>query len=108
VLAPLVDGVALVVALAQARREAVQAALKQSADVRGKLVGLIINRAEQRGRYYAREHPRKEVARRGSRIRLSSSLRRLLISAEQRLSSLRKGRMKSSTNAVQESPEKRE
>lgn len=108
VLAPLVDGVAIVVAVAQARPEAVQAALKQSADVRGKLLGMIINRAEQRGRYYAREHPGKEVAKRGSRIGVSSSLRRLLISAEQRLSSLRKGRIESSTDAVQKAPGRRE
>jgi len=48
VLAPLVDGVAVVVWLAQARREAVEAALRQLADVKVKPVGVIINRAEQR------------------------------------------------------------
>ena len=108
VLAPLVDGVAVVVALAQARREAVQAALEQSADVRDKLVGIIVNRAEQRAPYYAREHTTKEVDRRGSRIRLPASLGRLLISAEQWLTSMRKGRVKPSTNTVQNTPEKTE
>ena len=65
VLAPLVDGVAVVVWLAQARREAVEAALRQLADVKVKPVGVIINRAEQSGQYYPREHPREEADRYG-------------------------------------------
>lgn len=60
VLAPLVDGVAVVVGLVQARREAVQAALKQLADVKVKPVGVIVNRAEQNGRDYPRNIPRKK------------------------------------------------
>ncbi len=60
VLAPLVDGVAVVVGLAQAKRGAVQAALKQLADVKVKPVGVIVNRAEQSGRYYPGNISRKK------------------------------------------------
>lgn len=74
VLAPLVDGVAVVVGLAQARREAVEAALKQLADVKVKAVGVIVNRAEQSGQDYPRGHPGEEVARYGSAMELPSSL----------------------------------
>ena len=88
VLAPLVDGVAVVVWLAQARREAVEAALRQLADVKVKPVGVIINRAEQSGQYYPREHLGEEADRYGSRIKLPSSLGARLTSAVQRLSSL--------------------
>ncbi len=51
VLAPAVDGVMLVVARAQARREAVQAAHQQLAKVKARSVGLVVNRAEQNGSY---------------------------------------------------------
>jgi len=88
VLAALVDGVAVVVGLAQARREAVEAALKQLADVKVKAVGVIVNRAEQSGQYYPREHPGEEVDRYGSGIKLPSSLGARLALAVQRLSSL--------------------
>jgi len=71
-------------------------------------IGIIVNRAEQRAPYYAREHTTKEVDRRGSRIRLPASLGRLLISAGQWLTSMRKGRVKPSTNTVQNTPEKTE
>lgn len=108
VLAPLVDGVAVVVGLAQARREAVQAVLKQSVDVKGKLVGIIVNRAEQSGQYYPREHLREEVDRYGSRMKLPSSLRGRFTSVVQRLSSLRKSGIESSANASQETLEKTE
>jgi len=46
VLAPLVDGVMVVIGLAQATQGAVEAALKQLADVKAKPVGVIVNRAE--------------------------------------------------------------
>jgi len=104
VLAPVVDGVTVVVGLGQTRREAFEAALKQLADVKARPVGVIVNRAEQSAQYY----PREEVDRQGSRMRLPSSLGRLLVWAERRLSSLRKGQTKSSTNGVQENPEKTE
>ncbi len=54
VLAPIVDGVLLVVGRTQARQEAVQAALRQLANVKARLVGIVVNRAEQSDgyRYY--------------------------------------------------------
>ena len=51
VLAPAVDGVMLVVARAQARRDAVQAAHQQLAKVKARSVGLVVNRADQNGIY---------------------------------------------------------
>jgi capsular exopolysaccharide synthesis family protein len=51
VLAPIVDGVILVVGRTQARREAVRAACQQLADVKARLVGVVVNRAEQDGTY---------------------------------------------------------
>jgi len=61
VLAPIVDGVVLVVGRAQARREAVQAACQHLADVRANSIGLVVNRAEQDGSYshYYRTSPRR-------------------------------------------------
>jgi Mrp family chromosome partitioning ATPase len=49
VLAPLVDGVVLVVGRAQARGEAVQAARNQLADVGARSIGVVVNRADQGG-----------------------------------------------------------
>lgn len=49
VLAPLVDGVVLVVGRAQARGEAVQAAHNQLADVGARSIGVVVNRADQGG-----------------------------------------------------------
>lgn len=51
VLAPVVDGVLLVVGRAQAMREAVRAACRELADVRARSVGVVVNRAEQGGSY---------------------------------------------------------
>jgi succinoglycan biosynthesis transport protein ExoP len=61
VLAPVVDGVVLVVGRAQARREAVRAARQQLADVKANSIGVVVNRAEQDGRYtyYHRASPRR-------------------------------------------------
>ena len=61
VLAPIVDGVVLVVGRAQARREAVQAACQHLADVRANSIGVVVNRAEQDGSYshYYRTSPRR-------------------------------------------------
>lgn len=61
VLASLVDGVALVVKLAQARRETVQAALEQLDAIHVRPVGLIVNRAQQSGQYYPRKRPGEET-----------------------------------------------
>jgi non-specific protein-tyrosine kinase len=47
VVAPIVDGVVLVVGRAQARREAVRAACKQLTDVKAKSIGAVVNRAER-------------------------------------------------------------
>jgi Mrp family chromosome partitioning ATPase len=54
VLAPVVNGVVLVVSRAQARKEDVQAACQQLADVKARVVGLVMNRSQQNGshRYY--------------------------------------------------------
>ncbi len=49
VLAPMVDGVVLVVGRAQARGEAVQAAYNQLADVGARSIGIVVNRADQGG-----------------------------------------------------------
>ena len=54
VLAPLIDGVVLVVGRAQAHQEAVQAARYQLATVNAKLVGLVVNRSDQDLDYYYR------------------------------------------------------
>jgi succinoglycan biosynthesis transport protein ExoP len=51
VLAPVVDGVLLVVGQAQARKEAVQFACQQLADVKARSVSVIVNRAERDHRY---------------------------------------------------------
>lgn len=52
VLAPIVDGVVLVVGRARARREAVRAAHQQLADVKARSVGVVVNRAEQDASYH--------------------------------------------------------
>lgn len=52
VLAPAVDGVILVVRRAQTRQEAVRAARRQLANVKAKVVGIVINRAEHDGDYH--------------------------------------------------------
>jgi capsular exopolysaccharide synthesis family protein len=53
-LAPLVDGVVLVVGYAQARVEAVQVAYQQLTDVGAHSIGIVVNRADQDGglQYY--------------------------------------------------------
>ena len=56
VLAPTVDGVLLVVRT-QARREPVQAACRQLASVKAKLIGAVMNRTEQGVRYYHHQTP---------------------------------------------------
>ena len=50
-LAPMVDGVMLVVEHAQTRQEAVQAACQQLTDVKAKVLGIIVNRAERNGHH---------------------------------------------------------
>jgi succinoglycan biosynthesis transport protein ExoP len=52
VLAPTVDGVVLVVSCAQTREETVAAACQQLVSVKARLVGVVVNRAEQAGSYY--------------------------------------------------------
>lgn len=52
VLAPMVDGVMLVVGRAQTRKEDVQAACQQLADVKARVVGLVMNRAPQNGSHH--------------------------------------------------------
>jgi non-specific protein-tyrosine kinase len=56
-LAPMVDGVVLVVERAQTQRETFHAACQQLADVKAKLIGIVVNRAE-RGSRYNYYHPR--------------------------------------------------
>jgi non-specific protein-tyrosine kinase len=51
VVAPIVDGVVLVVGRAQARRKAVRAACKQLTDVKAKSIGAVVNRAERDSSY---------------------------------------------------------
>jgi len=64
VLAPVVDGVLLVVGRAQARREAVQAACQQLADVHARTIGVVVNRAEQeRDHAYYRQTPARRDGR---------------------------------------------
>lgn len=46
IVAPLVDGIVLVVGFAQARHEHVQAVRRQLADIRARMIGVVINRAE--------------------------------------------------------------
>lgn len=52
VLALAVDGVILVVGCTQARQETVEAACRQLTAVKARLIGVIVNRAEQAGSYY--------------------------------------------------------
>jgi capsular exopolysaccharide synthesis family protein len=52
VLAPIADGVVLVVELAQARQEAVRTACRQLASVKARPVGVVVNRAGQSHRHY--------------------------------------------------------
>jgi capsular exopolysaccharide synthesis family protein len=52
VLALATDGVVLVVGRTQARREAVQAACRHLADVKARLIGVVVNRAEKGSRYH--------------------------------------------------------
>jgi capsular exopolysaccharide synthesis family protein len=54
VLAPMVDGVVLVIGRAQAYQEAVQAARHQLAAVGAILVGIVVNRANQVSDYFYR------------------------------------------------------
>jgi len=51
-LAPIVDGVLMVVRRAKAREEGVRAACQQLADVDARLIGTVVNRARQDGSYY--------------------------------------------------------
>ena len=51
-LAPIVDGVVLIVKRAQTERNEFQAACQQLADVKAKLVGIIVNRTGKDSRYY--------------------------------------------------------
>jgi capsular exopolysaccharide synthesis family protein len=59
-LAPIADGVILVVEHAQTQQETVQAACQQLADLNAKLIGIVANRTETDGRYnyYYRRPPR--------------------------------------------------
>jgi capsular exopolysaccharide synthesis family protein len=50
-LSPQVDGVVLVIGRGQTREKALKTAEKQLADVHAKLIGIVINRAEQDGSY---------------------------------------------------------
>jgi len=60
-LAPMADGVVLIVERAQTQREAVQAACQQLVDVKAKLFGIIVNRAERDSRYnYYHPRPTKD------------------------------------------------
>jgi non-specific protein-tyrosine kinase len=52
IMAPVVDGVVLVVGRAQARRETVQAARKQLDDVKARSVGIVVNRANGSNHYF--------------------------------------------------------
>ncbi|NTU80165.1 MAG: polysaccharide biosynthesis tyrosine autokinase [Chloroflexales bacterium] len=52
VLAPVVDGVLLVVGRAQVYQEALQTACKQLDTVNARLVGVVVNRADQDGSYF--------------------------------------------------------
>ena len=61
VLASLVDGVMVVIGLAQVTQGAARVALKQLADVKAKPLGVIVNRAGQSGEYYAKERPEVEM-----------------------------------------------
>ena len=51
-LAPMADGVVLIVERAQTQREAVEAACQQLVDVKAKLIGIVVNRAERDSRYH--------------------------------------------------------
>jgi non-specific protein-tyrosine kinase len=57
VLALATDGVVLVVGRTQARREAVQAACRHLADVKARLIGVVVNRAEKGSSYYYHRTP---------------------------------------------------
>jgi succinoglycan biosynthesis transport protein ExoP len=57
VLAPLVDGVILIVSLGQTRRETVDAAFQQLADVKANTIGVIVNRAKKERSYYGTKYP---------------------------------------------------
>ena len=51
-LAPAVDGVVLVVRRAQTRQEAVRAARRHLTNVKARVVGIVVNRAEADGDYH--------------------------------------------------------
>ncbi|PKN86663.1 MAG: hypothetical protein CVU46_07110 [Chloroflexi bacterium HGW-Chloroflexi-8] len=55
-LAPIVDGVVLVVRRNQIREEAVREACRQLADIKARMVGLVVNEAERSGTYYYYGH----------------------------------------------------
>jgi Mrp family chromosome partitioning ATPase len=61
VLAPAVDGVLLVVALAQVRQETVEATQQQLATVNMKPLGVIVNRSERNQSYGRYEVPMVKV-----------------------------------------------
>jgi non-specific protein-tyrosine kinase len=62
VLAPAVDGVLLVVALAQVRQETVEATQQQLATVNMKPIGVIVNRSERNQSYVGYELPLVKVS----------------------------------------------
>ena len=55
-LAPIVDGVVLVVRRNQIREEAVREACRQLADIKARVIGLVVNEAERSGTYYYYGH----------------------------------------------------
>ena len=60
-LAPMADGVVLIVKCAQTQQEAVRAACQQFVDVKAKMIGIIENRAQKRSRYNSyRPRPEKD------------------------------------------------
>jgi predicted flap endonuclease-1-like 5' DNA nuclease len=72
VLAPSADGVLLVVDRAKAREDAVQAACKQLADVKARLVGTVVNRTRQNGScsYYTDSEPVEAISQRDPLIEI--------------------------------------
>jgi succinoglycan biosynthesis transport protein ExoP len=55
VLSPLADGVVVVVSRGKTKRESLQSALGQLADVKANAIGVVVNRSESDRKYYGKD-----------------------------------------------------
>jgi succinoglycan biosynthesis transport protein ExoP len=85
VLAPLVDGVLLVVSCGQSREEEVQAAREQLASVGARPVGVVVNHARQNGGYYYYQTQRRRAG-------IATTLRHRIARARRRIRTQRQAK----------------